>query len=94
MSRDLRAGSLLGQPVHDPGGKLIGRVADLETETDDRGRERIVAVLVTAGPWGRLLGYERDTVEGPWLLELFARHTLRRDMHRIPWDEAHLSLDG
>jgi sporulation protein YlmC with PRC-barrel domain len=92
MSRDLRAGALLGQRVCDPDGTVIGRVADLETQPDDEGRERIVAVLVTAGPWGRLLGYEREQVKGPWLLEWCARRIMRRDMHRIPWDEAHLSM--
>jgi hypothetical protein len=35
-----------------------------------------------------LLGYERDEVDGPWVLEWFARLVLRREMHRVPWDQA------
>jgi sporulation protein YlmC with PRC-barrel domain len=89
---DRRASALLGRPVRDRSGVLLGRVADIETDTDDRGRERVVAVVVTGRPWGRLLGYERDERVGPWLLEWFARLVLRRNMHRVPWAEAGLEL--
>jgi sporulation protein YlmC with PRC-barrel domain len=91
MGPDLRAGALLGRPVRDRSGARLGRVADVETELDRHGRERIVALMVTEGPWGRLLGYEREQVVGPWLLEIFARRVLRRHMRRIPWDQADLS---
>jgi hypothetical protein len=76
--------------VHDQSGEVLGRIADVETERDEHGRERVVAVLVTAGPWGRLLGYERAQVQGPWLLEWFARLVLRREMRRVPWDRIRL----
>jgi hypothetical protein len=87
---DQRAGALLGRPVRDRSGVLLGRVADIETDTDDHGRERIVALVVVAGPWGRLLGYERAEVAGPWLVEWFARLVLRRNTHRVPWADAGL----
>jgi hypothetical protein len=90
MSRETRVGSLLGRPVHDASGVLLGRVADVETARVANGRERVVAVVVTAGHWGRLLGYERAEAGGPWLLEWFARLVLRREMHRVPWDQAGL----
>jgi len=91
MSRpDVRASALLRRPVRDASGTLVGRAADLETVTDADGRERIVAVIATAGRWGRLLGYEREEVDGPWLLEWFARRVLRRKMRRIPWAQATL----
>jgi len=44
----------------------------------------VTALIVTAPPWGRLLGYERAEVGGPWILERFARFILRRDTHRVP----------
>jgi hypothetical protein len=90
MNRDLRAGALLGRPVRDRSGTLLGRVADLETTRDADGRERLVALVVTGGRWGRLLGYERDEVVGPWVLERFARLVLRREMRRVPWGDARL----
>jgi sporulation protein YlmC with PRC-barrel domain len=88
----VRASALLRQTVYDGAGNRLGRVADLETVRDGEGRERLVAVLVSDGPWGRLLGYEREEVEGPWLLEVTARRILRRHLRRIPWTEANLDL--
>jgi hypothetical protein len=85
-----RVSGLLGRAVHDRTGALLGRVADVETATDDQGRERVVALIVTAPPWGRLLGYERDEVTGPRLIEVLAHHILRRNLHRVPWSQATL----
>jgi hypothetical protein len=81
---------LLGRPVRDRSGALLGRVADIETATDDQGRERVVTLIVTAPPGGRLLGYEREVATGQWLIEVAARNILRRNMHRVPWAEASL----
>jgi len=88
----VRASVLLGQTAYDDAGNRLGRVADLETVPDGDGRERLVAVLVSDGPWGRLLGYEREEVDGPWLLEVAARRILRRHNRRVPLAEAHLDL--
>lgn len=86
----LRAGMLIGRPVRDRSGRVIGRVADLETRRDDAGRERVTALIVTPGRWGRLLGYERREAQGPWLLERLARAVLRRHLTRVPWSETDL----
>jgi hypothetical protein len=83
----LRASTLLRTQVRGHAGQVIGRIADLETRRDEQGRETVVAVLVTAGRWGRLLGYERDERTGPWVLELLARYALRRRTVRLPWQE-------
>jgi hypothetical protein len=40
---------------------------------------------VASGPWGRLLGYERDEEAGPGLLVALARRVLRRHLRRVPW---------
>jgi sporulation protein YlmC with PRC-barrel domain len=93
MSREpySHASDILGRHVRTADGRDLGRVADIETDTGPDGRPRVTALIVTSGPWGRLLGYERDEVRGPWILERFARWILRRDTSRVPWDEAVLS---
>jgi hypothetical protein len=78
MRPDGRSRDVIGRVV--PG---RGRIADVIV--DDRWR--VTAVIVVNGPWGRLLGYEREEVRGPWLLERFARLVLRRDSVKIPWHE-------
>jgi sporulation protein YlmC with PRC-barrel domain len=90
MSPD-RVGDILGRPAYDLSGELIGRVADVVTEREADGRERVIALVVTRGRWGRLLGYERDEVVGPWLLESFARLVLRREMRQVPWGQVRLA---
>jgi hypothetical protein len=75
----------LGRPVRDAAGKPLGRIVDLVVEPDGEGRPRLTAAVVTSGPWGRLLGYEREQVRGPWLLDTVARAILRRDMTTVPW---------
>jgi hypothetical protein len=87
LGTPLRAGHLLNRQVRDRAGHVLGRIADLETERDADGRERVTAAIVVAGPWGRLLGYERDEVVGPWLLEKLAHYLLRRNARRVPFGD-------
>jgi sporulation protein YlmC with PRC-barrel domain len=82
-----RAGDLIGRRVRGPDGEDLGRIADLVVDDDDA---TVVAAIVTRGPWGRLLGYERDSAHGPWLLERFARAVLRRESRRVPWEDVRL----
>jgi len=84
-----RVSDFLGAEVYDDGGRSIGRIADLIT--DDAETPTIVAAIVTRPPWGRLLGYERESATGPKLLELFARVTLRRNSQRVEWRDLRLS---
>ena len=83
-----RASDLLGMKVYDASGGYLGRIADLITNDGDR--PSIVAAVVTRPPWGRLLGYERDSATGPKLLELFARAVLRRNSQRVEWADLRL----
>ncbi|GIF48271.1 hypothetical protein DFJ67_3443 [Asanoa ferruginea] len=80
-----RASDLLGRVAVDPAGRPLGRVVDLVADGP-----QITAAIVVRGPWGRLLGYERDEAGGPWLLEAVARLILRRDMTTVPWSELRL----
>jgi hypothetical protein len=84
-----RASDLLGRVAVDPAGHPIGRVVDLVTE-DGADGPQITAAIVVRGPWGRLLGYERDEAGGPWLLEAAARQILRRNMTTVPWSALRL----
>jgi hypothetical protein len=83
---DLRASSLIGQIAYDRSGKRLGRIADLIVGDDLRVQE----VVFSDRPWGRLLGYERREVTGPWLLETLANRILRRHIRRMPWHEIQL----
>jgi len=83
----MRASELLGQPVRSASGEYLGRIVDLLCEADGQGGQRLVAVLAVRGPWGRLLGYEREQVGGPWLLETLARAIMRRRMTVVPWTQ-------
>jgi sporulation protein YlmC with PRC-barrel domain len=89
----VRVGALLGRPVRDRDGQLLGRVADLVTETGPDGREQVTQVLVTKGPWGRLLGYEDNQPTGPWLLDRLAGAIFRRDSRRVDWSDVQLDDD-
>jgi sporulation protein YlmC with PRC-barrel domain len=80
------ASDFLGRVVHDRSGRELGRVADLITRVGPDGVPRVTGVLITPRWRGRLLGYERPGVQGPWLLERLARW-LHRGTREIPWDE-------
>lgn len=94
MSPDRRTGrasDILGHRVYDDIGEPIGRIADLITEGMPDGTHRVTAAIVVRHHWGRLLGYERREVTGPWILEHLARLILRRDSQRIPWHSLRLT---
>jgi hypothetical protein len=81
----MRASDVLGRRAIDRTGRDLGRIVDIVCETDDQGRPELVAVLTVRGPWGRLLGYEREQVRGPWILEKLAEWVIRRRMTTVPW---------
>jgi sporulation protein YlmC with PRC-barrel domain len=83
----VRAGDLIGRHAYGSDGEDLGRIADLVVDDDTT----IVAAIVTRGPWGRLLGYERESAHGPWLLERFARAVLRRESRRVAWEDLRLA---
>jgi sporulation protein YlmC with PRC-barrel domain len=81
----MRASDVLGRRAVDRSGRDLGRIVDIVCEVDDRGRPELVAVVAVRGPWGRLLGYERDQVSAPWLIEKLAAWIVRRRMTTVPW---------
>jgi sporulation protein YlmC with PRC-barrel domain len=82
----MRAGELINQVVYDRAGERLGRVADLLTYPDAHGRLRVTHVLVTPRWRGRLFGYERPGINGPWLIEWLAR-ALHRGTREVPWQD-------
>jgi len=83
--RVLTTAELIGRPAYDRSGEYVGRVADVVVARDADGTWRLREVVVTAGPWGRLLGYEQPEETGPWLLVVLARWLVRRRVRRLPW---------
>ena len=81
----MRVSDVLGRRAIDGSGRDLGRIVDIVCETDDQGRPELVAALAVRGPWGRLLGYEREQVRGPWILEKLAEWVMRRRMTTVPW---------
>jgi hypothetical protein len=83
------ASRLMHRPVRRRDGQPAGRVSDLVVQDDADGRPIVAAVMVTNGPWGRLLGYERPQRHGPWPLTLLAHLVIGRAIRTIPYDELH-----
>jgi hypothetical protein len=81
----VRAGALIERDARDRAGQRLGRIADLVAEHDRDGRWRVTGVIVAKGPWGRLLGYEREQDTGPWLINAFARAVMHRKVRTIAW---------
>jgi sporulation protein YlmC with PRC-barrel domain len=81
----MRASDVLGRRAVDGSGRDLGRIVDIVCEIDTEGRPELVAVLAVHGPWGRLLGYEREQVSAPWIIEKLATWILRRRMTTVPW---------
>jgi hypothetical protein len=52
----------------------------------------VTGVVVTAGPWGRLLGYESPDSRGPWLVSALAHWVIRRHLRRLAWAEVDIDL--
>ncbi|MDG4800135.1 hypothetical protein [Micromonospora sp. WMMD980] len=89
----LRASDLLGRNIIDGSGRPRGHIVGIVADGHERGHLEVTAVLATAGPWGRLLGYERDEVRGPWIIEVVARRVLRRHVKRVPWPQVRFAED-
>jgi hypothetical protein len=90
--RTLRAHDLIGREVRDRAGNRLGRIADLVLDSDARVPARVIDVVVTDGPWGRLLGYISPDDTGPWILMALARWLIHRHVRTVRWDE--ITLDG
>src|SRR5438067_1457959 len=88
--RVVRTAEVIGRPAYDRSGGYLGRVCDLVLACEADGRWRVREVVVTAGPWGRVLGYGQRDQCGPWLLLVLARWLIQRRVKRLPWTGVHI----
>ncbi|MGW5718651.1 PRC-barrel domain-containing protein [Amycolatopsis sp. NPDC003865] len=86
----MRASDLLGSTAYDAQGRRLGRIADLITEADGDGAPVIRAALIVPHRRVRLLGYERDEMSRPWVVDRIARW-VHRDLREVPWTELTVS---
>lgn len=84
------ASDLLGRTVYDASGHPIGHIADLFTSPGPAGRTELRGVLLTPRRRGRLFGYERPGIQGPWILKRITGR-LHRGTREIPWHEVRLT---
>jgi hypothetical protein len=84
----MRASDLIGRTAYDADGRPQGRIADLLARRAPDGTMYVHAAFVTPRWRGRLFGYERPGIEGPWLIEWLANR-LHRGSREIPWEDLH-----
>jgi hypothetical protein len=87
----MRASDLIGQEVYDAAAKRVGVVTDLRCVQDGplRGSmqaPRIAALIISARHTGSLLGYDRRSQQGPWLIRIIIRF-LHRHALLVPWED-------
>ncbi|WP_290051875.1 PRC-barrel domain-containing protein [Amycolatopsis solani] len=87
----MRASEVLGATAYDARGRRLGRIADLITDVDSAGTPVIRAALIAPGRRVRLLGYGREEMSRPWLIDRIARW-VHGDLREVPWTD--LSLDA
>lgn len=72
-----RLGRLTGMDVLGPGGERLGRVLDARFEPSPEGSLVLCSLIIGHGRPGSLLGYDRRSDQGPWLVR-----TVVRRLHR------------
>jgi sporulation protein YlmC with PRC-barrel domain len=91
LREPLRLSELLGLDVVDPAGERVGSVADVRLVRDGPpqglglARLRVAGLVVSPRHGGRLLGYERTPLEGPWLVRTLVM-AFNKGTHYLPWE--------
>jgi sporulation protein YlmC with PRC-barrel domain len=86
----MRTSDLLGKAVYDGQGRQLGVVTDLRCIQDgpligSMQAPRVSALIVSRRHTGSLLGYDRNSQRGPWLIRVIVRR-LHRSAVLVPWD--------
>lgn len=87
-----RFGDLIGMTVHGDTATRLGRVLDARFAPGPGGRLVLVSLIVGHGRPGSLLGYDRRSDQGPWLIRIVVRRLHRHtvmvdaDAAEIDWD--------
>jgi hypothetical protein len=93
----MKASDLIGRSVIDSAGRQVGVVTDLRCIQDGPLRGAMAAprvhyVIISRRRVGSLLGYDRRSQQGPWLIRLIVRR-LHRRLAIVPWESIQLT-DG
>lgn len=93
----MKASDLLGRRVFDAQGADLGAVTDLRCVQDGplRGSmaaPRVHVLIVSPRRVGSLLGYERRSHRGPWLIRVIVRR-LHHRLIEVPWETVQLESD-
>jgi hypothetical protein len=93
-----RMDDLLGMEVR-RGERSLGRVIDVRARPEE-GRLEVDSLVVGLGRPGSLLGYDRGSARGPWLVRSVVRHLHRhtgvvqlRHCRRIDWEGSRVEAD-
>ena len=86
----MRASDLIGLGVFGAAGERLGVVTDLRCVQDGplRGAmqaPRVAALIVSGRHTGSLLGYDRRSQQGPWMVRALVQR-LHRHAVLIPWE--------
>jgi len=84
-------GDLLGTPVYDDAGALLGRVADARFVVDGAPRQlmagaRLLGLVVSPYSASSFLGYERTALSQPWPLPAMLRWR-HRGSFLVLWED-------
>jgi hypothetical protein len=87
----MRASDLIGQDVVTHDGRRLGIVTDLRCVQDGplRGAmyaPRVDALIVSTRHTGSLLGYDRRSQQGPWLIRTIVKR-LHRHLSIVSWSD-------
>jgi hypothetical protein len=87
----MRASDLIGLDVYDSAEQRVGVVTDLRCRQDGpligaMQAPRVAALIVTGRHTGSLLGYDRRSQQGPWLIRVVVRR-LHRHAVLIQWED-------
>lgn len=93
-----RLGRLTGMDVLGPRGERVGRVLDARFEPGPEGSLVLCSLIIGHGRPGSLLGYDRRSDQGPWLVRTVVRRLHRHtviagaDAAEISWADSTVRL--
>ena len=88
----MRASDVLGAHVVDADGAYLGNVSDVRLVQDGPilgtwgAAFRVDGLVVSPNNSGSYLGYDRGTVNGPWLVKAIVQFLHRHAVY-VPWDD-------
>jgi hypothetical protein len=88
----MRAGDYLGRRAYDADGRLLGWIQDLLV-TGPPDEYPVVTHVLICRRRTRLFGYEREEINGPWVIEQLARW-IQGPVRQLPLSDIQLSPEA